>query len=312
MKIITHGGQAHADEVLAVALILIKEGKTPIEVQVVRTCKERRARDWRKDGADFVVDVGGDYDPRKGWFDHHQFPNDAKPCCSFTLVARKYKVDLSFFDWARKLAVIDSKGPAAWFKEVVGRKPRNGHESSLLCGTGDSFFVYLANMANKDFDKAVRLGMEWLNNEFREAQELKDGLARSLKIAKIVKVGNYKMAFYDQKDPRGSLAATDKLMEKHKGLIVAAMRDQRGDGYSAVRMNDDKRVDFSKREKDDGCVFAHKNGFVLKWKDDWDGFVAAVARSIKKRGARKRPSKNPQPSGAKRAKKTKKKTAKKR
>ena len=61
--IITHDGKFHADDVCAVATLLLCEK----EAKVVRT------RDREKiASADFVVDVGEVYDTKRNRFDHHQ------------------------------------------------------------------------------------------------------------------------------------------------------------------------------------------------------------------------------------------------
>lgn len=63
-KIVTHNGDFHADDVFAVATLeLFLKGKT----EVIRTRDEEIIK-----SADFVVDVGGKYDPEKNLFDHHQ------------------------------------------------------------------------------------------------------------------------------------------------------------------------------------------------------------------------------------------------
>ena len=63
MIIATHSGKFHADDVWAVATLdLLHPGSTVL-----------RSRDpARLAEADFVVDVGGEWDPARGLFDHHQ------------------------------------------------------------------------------------------------------------------------------------------------------------------------------------------------------------------------------------------------
>lgn len=61
----THDGTFHSDEVTAVALLILfdlvdREG-------VIRTRNPERLADCR-----YVCDVGGEYDPKRGLFDHHQ------------------------------------------------------------------------------------------------------------------------------------------------------------------------------------------------------------------------------------------------
>ena len=69
MKIGTHNGLFHADDVFAVTtLLLVYPG-----AEVVRT------RDPEiLDTCDIIVDVGGVYDPEKGRFDHHQRPAEGE------------------------------------------------------------------------------------------------------------------------------------------------------------------------------------------------------------------------------------------
>src|SRR3989344_1599620 len=62
--IITHSGNFHADDVLAVAALDILVGGDYI---LIRT----RDPEVVKTG-DYVVDVGGEYDPARNRFDHHQ------------------------------------------------------------------------------------------------------------------------------------------------------------------------------------------------------------------------------------------------
>ncbi len=88
MKIITHSGKFHADEVFAIATLILAHKEESIEV--VRT----RDPEIIKTG-DIVVDVGGEYDPAKGKFDHHQSEGagvrmNGIPFSSFGIVWKEY------------------------------------------------------------------------------------------------------------------------------------------------------------------------------------------------------------------------------
>ena len=64
-KIITHDGLFHADEVLAIALIVSIYGDIPVErTRKISTEDMNNPNVW-------VIDVGGQYCPEKGQFDHH-------------------------------------------------------------------------------------------------------------------------------------------------------------------------------------------------------------------------------------------------
>ena len=64
-KIITHNGRFHADEIFAVATIMLAFPEEKFDV--VRTRDEENIKT-----ADFVLDVGGIHDTSKNRFDHHQ------------------------------------------------------------------------------------------------------------------------------------------------------------------------------------------------------------------------------------------------
>lgn len=90
MIIVTHDGKFHPDDVLSVATLLLPHPKA----NIIRT------RDIRlMNSANIVVDVGGQYDPENGYFDHHQRNFDLKrengiPYSSFGLVWKKYGMQI--------------------------------------------------------------------------------------------------------------------------------------------------------------------------------------------------------------------------
>lgn len=64
ITVATHSGSFHADDVLAFALIRAFRDR---EARVIRTRDLDRIR-----AADMAIDVGGEFDPSTGRFDHHQ------------------------------------------------------------------------------------------------------------------------------------------------------------------------------------------------------------------------------------------------
>ncbi len=87
--IVTHNGKFHEDDIFAVATLELYLAQIGKKGTVVRT------RDPEKiQTADFVVDVGGIYDPEKLRFDHHQVgmagERDDVPYASFGLVWKQY------------------------------------------------------------------------------------------------------------------------------------------------------------------------------------------------------------------------------
>src|SRR3989344_7953949 len=65
IKVITHNGDFHADDVFAMAsLMLLHKNK----IEIMRTRDEAIINK----GANYVIDVGGIYDDERNIFDHHQ------------------------------------------------------------------------------------------------------------------------------------------------------------------------------------------------------------------------------------------------
>lgn len=90
MKIITHSGNFHPDEVLAVASlrILFGNGCEIIRTRDIKTLEE-------KDAEDIVLDVGFKYIPEENRFDHHQEGGAGKrengiPYASFGLIWKQF------------------------------------------------------------------------------------------------------------------------------------------------------------------------------------------------------------------------------
>ena len=89
--IATHDGAFHADDVLAVATLLLLEP----EAIVVRVRDEATIA-----AADFAVDVGGVYDEMQNRFDHHQIEGagvrlNSIPFAAFGLVWKRFGEELS-------------------------------------------------------------------------------------------------------------------------------------------------------------------------------------------------------------------------
>ncbi|NOY35712.1 MAG: MYG1 family protein [bacterium] len=85
---VTHNAKFHTDDVFAIAALeLAFNGK---EISVIRT----RDEEWFEKG-DYIIDIGGVYDPENNKFDHHQIGGAGErgngiPYASFGLVWKKF------------------------------------------------------------------------------------------------------------------------------------------------------------------------------------------------------------------------------
>ena len=88
--VVTHSGSFHADDIFAMATLMIYFKQEGIAWKLVRTRDENIIKQ-----ADYVFDVGGIYDPSIRRFDHHQPGGAGKrengiPYASFGLVWKEY------------------------------------------------------------------------------------------------------------------------------------------------------------------------------------------------------------------------------
>jgi len=93
IRVVTHSGKYHADDVFAVATLDIL--MDPEEIIIIRTRNPKLIEE-----ADYVVDVGQVYDPENKRFDHHQeegagVRENGIPYASFGLVWKEYGEKLS-------------------------------------------------------------------------------------------------------------------------------------------------------------------------------------------------------------------------
>lgn len=69
IRIVTHSGPFHADDVMACAILKTVYGR---DAEIVRTRDPDILEEAIEDPATVVVDVGADYDPNHDLYDHHQ------------------------------------------------------------------------------------------------------------------------------------------------------------------------------------------------------------------------------------------------
>jgi uncharacterized UPF0160 family protein len=169
MKIVTHNGQFHTDDIFAIATLLLIYP----EAEVVRSRDPEIIK-----AADIAVDVGQVYDPEAKRFDHHQAGGAGKrdngiPFASFGLVWKEYGASLAsdgvgIID--RKLAMyIDAgdNGVDLYEPKFEGVRPYT---------IGDLIYSYVdQENANEDylyktFIDSVKFAQELLLREIKNAQ----------------------------------------------------------------------------------------------------------------------------------------------
>ena len=264
--ILTHPGSSHKDEFLA-CCVLLAENPVPI----VR--REPGAEDL-SDPRVAVVDVGASHDPACGNFDHHQFPKDATPLCSLSLVLQDmgcYEDARSFCDWLEPAEWLDTRGPVEscrWMgieRDVLGK---------LVSPVDITLLRRFAGTSRLEPGEPLWEVMRWIGMDLLEyLRGLRARLDFIAGCAEFWEIdtgrGSFHILYLPRTEPlpEEPSAGLARYLETHPegGRVVGLVYpDRRGAGYGLSRHKDDPRLDFTRIENEEDVHFAHVRGFVAK------------------------------------------------
>ncbi|MDF1825089.1 MAG: MYG1 family protein [Verrucomicrobiales bacterium] len=262
--ILTHPGSAHKDDLLACCLLIARH-----EIPVWR--REPESEDLA-DPQIIVVDVGGEHEPARANFDHHQFPRDHEPICALSLVLKDmglYEDARSFCEWLEPAEWFDTRGPfqtAEWLgvERSVMNRLNSPIDITLLrrfaqkteWNPGDPIWEMM-KMIGEDlimFLHTLRERIDYVA-QHAELHEIDAG-GTSLRVLMMPRTESM------PDDPSSGLARyAGTLEEKIDGLIYP---DRRGDGYGLSRYEDSALLDFTQVSGEADVHFAHARGFIAK------------------------------------------------
>jgi hypothetical protein len=264
--ILTHPGGSHKDEFLACCLLAAQHG-----VPIVR--REPKQEDL-DDPAICVVDVGGEHDPERRNFDHHQFPRDHEPICALSLVLMHlgmYDDAKSFCDWLE---------PAEWFdtRGANGTAQWLGVERDIIFKLNSPIDVTLL----RRFAQVERLErwnplyevMQWVGQDLidyvRSLRERLEFIGEHGEVWELEKDGERFRVLYMPRteplpaEPSSGLPRYADSLELAEGIVGLVYPDRRGSGYGMSRHNDHPKLEFTRIEDEGDVHFAHARGFVAK------------------------------------------------
>ena len=265
-KIITHPGGAHKDEFLACA-ILLAEHTVPV-------FRQDPIEEDLSNPQIAVIDVGHRHEPGLYNFDHHQFPRDAKPTCSLSLVLNHYGIyddALSFCPWLEVAEWFDCRGPkdtSEWLgvdRETVG-KLNSPLEVTML----QAFAKSAQHLPGEPIWELMKM----IGGELLEyIRNLRARIEEVAKVAEVWEVNEDKVSFKVMFVPRnekkidevsGAMGWHIQELSLEAEVVAMVYPDSRGEGYGMKRFNDCPEMDFSKIENEQGVRFAHARGFIAK------------------------------------------------
>ncbi|MFM2297177.1 MAG: hypothetical protein RL117_884 [Verrucomicrobiota bacterium] len=265
-QILTHPGSAHKDEFLACCLLIATH-----QVPVVR--REPSAEDLA-DPSTLVVDVGGEHDPARGNFDHHQFPADAPPICALSLVMMHlgiYEDARLFCDWLEPAEWFDTKGPvktAEWLQ--VPREALSKLHSTIDVTVLRRFAASAKLEPGQviwELMQMIGSDLLYYLNTMRERIHL---LEKHLQFWPFEQNQETFTAVFlprietGMEDLSGAISRHLRNIGRDQEVVAMIYPDRRGEGYGLSRHNDHPRLDFTRIADHPQVHFAHPRGFVAK------------------------------------------------
>lgn len=264
--IITHPGSAHKDEFLACCVLI---SQCPVEIHR----REPTPEDLRNP-AICIVDVGDTHDPKNRNFDHHQFPRNADPTCSLSLILKHlnlYEDARSFCDWLEPAEWFDCRGAngtAKWLgvnRDIIG-KLSSPIDITLL----RRFAAQNLHSPGEPIWEVMKMIGDDLVDYLKSLRNRLDFIGAQSEIWTIESGGvSLQAVFLPRTDPlpeEPSMGLPRYIEEQGLAETTHAMiyPDRRGSGYGLSRYNDHPQMDFTRIGNEGDVHFAHAAGFVAK------------------------------------------------
>lgn len=262
--ILTHPGSAHKDDLLACCLLL-----SQYRVPIWR--REPESSDL-EDPEIIVVDVGGEHDPERRNFDHHQFPADHEPVCALSLVLQDlelYEDARNFCEWLEPAEWFDTRGPfqtAKWLG--VEREVMNQLNSPIDITLLRRFAQKKEWKPGEPIWEMMRMIGEDLVMYLKTLRERIDYVEEHSTIRTVTgREQEIRVLYMPRRasmpdDPSSGIARYIAIKEEQvDGLIYP---DRRGKGYGLSRHADSPKLDLTRIGDEPDVHFAHARGFVAK------------------------------------------------
>jgi uncharacterized UPF0160 family protein len=292
-KIVTHDGFFHADEVFALAVLSIYFEKNKKEMEIIRT------RDLEKiDKADMAVDVGNEYDHKRGRFDHHQKGkvgnhDNGLPYAAFGLVWKHFgsaitsKMAAEYVE-QKLVTPIDALDNAIDLSTPIYEGIREYTNANIIAAIGRA---YGDNNLEVAFKKALEFAVLVINGEVKNAEVKLSG--EKLIIEEIVKQSEPKVLILEKYIPWG------RAVNKYKNVLLIVFPDNFTSKWCVQTVKDDPekmdsdRIKFpevwrgltneelEKASGVAGATFCHASGFFAVNKTK-EGAIAMAKKTLSK------------------------------
>ena len=265
--ILTHPGGSHKDEFLA-CCVLAAVHQAPI-------VRREPTQEDLDNLSTAVVDVGGEHDPARGNFDHHQFPRDHPPLCSISLVLQDlglYEDARAFCDWLEPAEWFDTRGPnetARWLGVERETLPKLQSPVDL------TLLRRFASSSELKPGETLWEAMRWVGEDLlaylKNLRERLDYISRNAEFWDIAHAGgSFRVLAMPRTEPMPDEPSSglgrfiQSLPESEPPIAGLVYPDRRGSGFGLSRHNDHPNLDFTRIQDEPDVHFAHARGFVAK------------------------------------------------
>lgn len=251
LKIITHNGTFHSDEIFAIALLLKFELKESQHVQIVRSRDEVFLTQYIDYADVFIVDIGGSFQPELCNFDHHQDDNYFADKASVRLIhdyllnTNKLTPELGKHLWENLIMLINrwDLGQEQNYVNYFHR-PLPSLISSYNRSTED------LSRENIQFKKALQFALEIVENESFSYFQYQDAKRTFNKHRNI----NSHTILFEDFNPKHS-----SFLKQHRNIRYYIYPYR---GNWAVAAVNSKKHPIPECPHHEGLVFSHKNHFL--------------------------------------------------
>ena len=253
--IVTHGRSAHRDDFLAVALGLAIYGIVPV---------------FRRDPSDdelenprvLVLDVGGQHDPGRMNFDHHQRGRDEEAECALSLFVRHCGLEDAFLlrPWWRFTVVKDAHGPRAAARLLGLEDLPIEMLSPIESGILNRFARQQGTVNAVTIRRMAEFGADMLEYTQQYARDY-DLLRKKVVVQKVDHLPAFVLDQEATPTTNGVLARYRKRERPDVVMSVARSPDKEA-SWALFRYDDNPNVDFRVVQDDPRVKFAHQGGFL--------------------------------------------------
>lgn len=252
IKVATHDGFFHADEVFALAVLRIYFANTGKEMELIRTREQEVF-----DKCEMVIDVGNIYEPEKGRFDHHQKGKagnheNGLPYAAFGLVWKYFGSTITSKEVAasieQKLVTpIDALDNEMDLSTPIYEGIREYTNANIIAAIGRA---YGDDNLDAGFEKALEFAELVIRGEIKSAEAKAAG--EMLVMEEILKQGEPKVLVLEKFYP------WDRAVSKKKNIMMVVFPDKFTSRWCIQTIKDDPEKIESDR---------------IKFPESWRGLV---------------------------------------